>query len=242
MKTPDNSELMNVWERGAGQPAPARGLLLMKAMAPDEDAAALARWSVGRRDRLLLDLRAALFGPGIECLTDCTSCGEAIEVNFRIDDVRVPYGDSGRAYRTKAAGINVQFRLVDSSDLLALEGAVPAEAERQLLTRCITEARSNDADVAIATLPDAVLSAIDHSMSELDAQAEILLEVACPACSALSLAPFDIVSHVWTELDTWARCMMRDIHALASTYGWSEQDILGMTAVRRQSYVELISS
>jgi hypothetical protein len=35
---------------------------------------------------------------------------------------------------------------------------------------------------------------------------------------------------------------MRDVHQLASAYGWSEHDILTMSAGRRQLYLELVAS
>jgi hypothetical protein len=214
----------------------------MTAASPENDGNALARWNIGRRDSLLLDLRDALFGPEVHCLTDCTHCGEPIELDFRIDDIRVPHGEPGRPYYLEAGNYEVQYRLPDSADLLALDGEAPARAERQLLARCVLDAWTQDGDVAVAELPDAVLSAVSQGMSEADPQAEVLLEVSCPACSAMSPAPFDIVSHLWTELDAWARRMLREVHTLAQVYGWGEAEILRMSAARRRAYLDLIGS
>lgn len=240
MRTPDTTELLHVWERGAGKPAAVRALLLMTAVVPENDSGALAHWNIGQRDHLLLDLRDALFGPEMHCLTDCTHCGEPIELDFRIDDIRVPHGEPGRVYQAAASGYDVQFRLPDSSDLLALEVGLPAEAERQLFERCVLRARTQAGDVQVSSLPDAVLTAISQGMSDADPQAEVLLEVSCPACAAISPAPFDIVSHLWTELDVWARRMLWEVHALARVYGWGEAEILRMSGARRRAYLELI--
>jgi hypothetical protein len=242
MRTPDTTELLRVWEQGAGKPAAIRALMLMTAVFPESDGGALARWNIGRRDRLLLNLRDALFGPDIHCLTDCTRCGEPIELDFRIDDIRVPHGEPGRAYHTAADGYEVRFRLPDSTDLLALEGELPVQAERQLLARCVVDAWTKEGDVEAIALPDAVLSAVSREMSEADPQAEILLEVFCPACSSVSPAPFDIVSHLWAELDAWSRRMLREVHALALVYGWSEAEILRMSPARRHTYLDLIGN
>lgn len=242
MRTPDATELLRVWEQGAGRTPTVRALLLLTAIAPDNDSEALAHWNIGQRDRLLLNLRDALFGPEIHCLTDCTRCGEAIELDFRIEDIRVPHGEAGRPYHAAANGYEVQFRLPDSTDLLALEGEFPAQAERRLLERCVLGARTRNGDVAVATLPDEILSAVSQGMSEADPQAEVLLEVACPACSSVSPAPFDIVSHLWTEIDAWARRILREVHTLALVYGWSEAEILRMSTTRRRAYLDLISS
>jgi hypothetical protein len=34
--------------------------------------------------------------------------------------------------------------------------------------------------------------------------------------------------------------MVREVHRMASAYGWREADILAMSAFRRQRYLELI--
>ena len=244
MRTPDTSELLRVWEQGTGEPAAIRALLLMRAAAPEADGDALAHCNIGQRDCVLLNLRDALFGPEIHCLTDCTNCGEPIELDFRTDDIRVPHADPGGSYHTTAHGYEVQFRLPDSADLLALEverqAEQPAQAERRLLERCVLDAWTEEGDVEVATLPNAVLSAVSQEMGETDPQAEVLLEVVCPECSAISPAPFDIVSHLWAELDAWARRMLREVHALAAAYGWSEAEILRMSATRRRAYLDLI--
>lgn len=235
----DANELLSVWEQGAEQPLPIRALLLIRAVLPEQDSEALARWSIGQRDHLLLNLRDALFGPEVHCITECINCGEAIDLDFRIDDVRISHGEPGRAYHAAAEGYEVQFRLPDSADLLALDCGQSAQAERQLLARCVLKAWAEETDVDVATLPDAVLSAVSRGMAEADPQAEVLLEVSCPVCSCVSPAPFDIVSHLWSELDAWARRMLREVHTLASVYGWSEAEILRLSAARRHGYLDL---
>lgn len=242
MRIPETTDLLRIWEQGAGRPAATRALLLMTAASPENDGTALENLSIGHRDRLLLNLRDALFGAQVHCLTDCTNCGEKIELDFRIDDVRVPYGEPGQSYRIEAEGYEVRFRLPDSVDLLALEDELPAQAEQQLLARCILDARTKEGDIEVMELPDTVLSTVSQRMGEADPQAEILLEVACPECSSVSTAPFDIVSHLWAELDAWAQCMLREVHALAFVYGWTEGEILRMGAGRRRAYLDLIGS
>lgn len=240
MRTPTPSELLQVWERGEAQPLPVRALLLLATASPERAGDELAQWNIGRRDRTLLDLRDTLFGPDVQCLAECTSCGTAIELAFRVDDIRVGCGEPGRTYHTTALGHEVSFRLVDSLDLLDLAGREP-DAERHLLSRCVIDAHTADGPVPVSALPDAVVAAVGQGMSEADPQADVLLEVVCPACAVVSPAPFDIVSHLWAELDAWARRVVRDVHTLASAYGWRETDILAMSARRRRAYLDVIA-
>jgi hypothetical protein len=64
----------------------------------------------------------------------------------------------------------------------------------------------------------------------------------CSSCKRELQAELDIVSFFWTEINSWAMRMLREIHSLASTYGWTESDILAMSAARRQVYLELVQA
>ncbi len=219
----------------------ARGLLLMSTVAPEAEAESLANLSIGHRDFWLLNLREALFGSEVHCLTNCTRCREPIELDFSVGDIRLPHAEPVCSHHIETESYEVRFRLPDSNDLLALENEQQLHAERQLLARCVLEARTRENSVAAQELPSHVLSALNQRMGELDPQAEVLLEVSCPACFSVAAAPFDIVSHLWAELDAWARRVLQEVHVLAFNYGWSEAAILRMTVGRRLAYLELIN-
>ena len=78
-------------------------------------------------------------------------------------------------------------------------------------------------------------------MAEADPQADIQLALSCPACGHQWLSTFDIVSFFWSEINAWAYRILREVHILASAYGWREADILAMSPYRRQLYLEMVS-
>jgi hypothetical protein len=47
---------------------------------------------------------------------------------------------------------------------------------------------------------------------------------------------------LWREIESMAGRLLRDVHALASAYGWHEKDILALSPVRRQFYLTLIGT
>jgi hypothetical protein len=101
------------------------------------------------------------------------------------------------------------------------------------------------ADAALAQdIPEEVMGALEASIASTatsaDPLAEIALELDCPDCAFSWQSPFDIVSFLWSELDVWAKGMLREIHILASNYGWSEADIVALSPQRRQYYRGLI--
>jgi hypothetical protein len=77
-------------------------------------------------------------------------------------------------------------------------------------------------------------------MAEIDPQSDMQIALTCPACSQQWSAPFDIVSYLWIEINAWAVRLLHDIHRLATAYGWREADILALSPMRRQFYLELI--
>jgi hypothetical protein len=52
----------------------------------------------------------------------------------------------------------------------------------------------------------------------------------------------DPLSFLWHELEQWARQTLAAVHRLAGAYGWREQDILALSAKRRQIYLEMIGA
>jgi hypothetical protein len=83
-----------------------------------------------------------------------------------------------------------------------------------------------------------VIESLIERIAERD-QAEIRIALTCPDCGYRWNELFDIVSFFWTEIDAWARRLLREVHVLASAYGWNEHDILSLSPVRRQIYLAL---
>ena len=243
MQTLAPQALLEVWERGLGASPVTRGLLLFGAALPQVDGDALMDASIGHRDAWLLNLREALFGVGIECLLACPACAQRIELDFRVDDIRAPHASARQLCEIPIDGTGLRFRVPSSADLLAIQDEHDAQAaEWRLLERCW--AGTVDAPQASLPAPLApdLMQAVADAMGEADRQAEVLLEVACPACGHRSLQLFDIVEHLWCELDHWARGLLQKVHVLACRYGWCEDCILGMSATRRQTYLDLIEA
>lgn len=235
------AHLLSVWESGAPSSAAARGLLLLGLARPQASAEALLLTSVGCRDAWLLSLRETLFGTQLNCLLDCPRCTQAIELDFRVDDIRSSHADSDAVCTVPSReGQAMQFRLPNCADLMALDKMPDLrQAERHLLSLCRLPDKSADQGPGIE-LSDSEVQATMDAMALLDPQAEILLDVVCPACQTASTHLFDIVGHLWRELDHWARGMLRQVHAIAARYGWSEAHILNMGHARRQVYLDLI--
>jgi hypothetical protein len=108
-----------------------------------------------------------------------------------------------------------------------------------LLERCLISAELNGEAVVTSELSDEILEAIATKMLEADPQGDVQLALTCPACSHRWQITFDILSFFWNEINVWAQRVMREIHVLASSYGWREADILALSPWRRQVYLQM---
>lgn len=233
-----SAHLLHVWDQGqAGQPYQAVKLLL-EAMLPPEARETIDSWTIGQRDGQLLQVRERLFGQQMACIARCPQCSEQAEFTLSTIDLRQPVAEPSAPLSLQANGYGIDYHLPTLADLDQV--AALDDRRAALLQRCIIRATHHGKDIDAGTLPDALLDQIAASMGEVDAQAFIELDLVCPACAAPWQAPFDIVSYLWQEFGSWARRIQREVHIIATAYGWSEKEILQLSPIRRQAYMNLI--
>jgi hypothetical protein len=249
------AELLSAWERAAGQPPVHQALALLEAACPERSPDELAGLTIGERDRRLLTLRERLFGPGMTSVAVCPQCRQTVETTFDVSDIRAgdrelpPVDDSSRqAVSVTSAGYRISCRLPTSRDLAALEVEGEDDAGGlALLRRCVqsaTRERDNGEGIEVIAdvrgLPATVVEAIAEQIVAADPQADTRLTLRCPDCGHVWVATFDIAAYLASEVQVWARRLLREVHWLAHAYGWSEAHILAMTPLRRRAYLELL--
>lgn len=237
------AELLNTWEQGLGQPPAQRALNLLVAACPDTPHDVLVRLSIGQRDGCLLTLREWMFGSQLASLVACPRCGERLELTFDTAQIRAaPVHEPAEALALEVAGYEARFRLPNSLDaLVSTSHGDVAAARRALLERCLLEVRRAGEAIVPRDLPPEIVDAVSARMAEDDPQADVRLALECPACDLPWQATFDIVSFFWNEIEAWAYRLLRDVHTLATAYGWREADIVALSPWRRQMYLEMVS-
>jgi len=239
MNLPASARLA-LWEAAAGAPPATRDLAMLEAGFPGVDPARLRALSVGRCDARLLDLYEAAFGPRLEGLIDCGSCGQTIEIAIDVRQLRAgaPPTEDNEWVALAAEGYDVRFRLPDGSDLAAVAALGPV-AGRAALAGRVVRAWRDGVPVPVGTLPAPVLDAVVSAMAELDPMAELSLSTPCPWCAAVSAARLEVGAVLWARVDADARQLLSDVDTLARAYGWAEAEILALTEGRRRAYLEL---
>jgi base plate protein len=235
-------ELLAVWDSGLGQ-APVERTLALLAAAGEMDRESLANLPVGQRDGRLLILREWTFGTKVSVVTTCSGCGQQLELDFDVDQIRAGAPDDRERHLSLTRDdYDVRFRPPNSADLIAAARETESTRQRQvLLDRCLVEIERDGEPVSADRLPETVVEAVVDGMAQADPQADVQLAVSCSACGRSWRAVFDIGPFFWSEIDSWAVRIVREVHVLASAYGWSERDILALSPRRRQLYLELAS-
>lgn len=232
-------DMLAFWEQGYTEPLPQKALRLLSLAWPDTPPDELAALSVGQRDGRLLALREQLFGPDLQSVVNCPACGERLELAFQVADIYTTgHDESTQEFSLTQDGYTVRFRLPNSLDLVAVSSGTGGE--QQLLDRCLLEVKYGRKK-KVKQLPARVVEAIASQMAAADPQADVRLDLVCPACSHQWQPIFDIVSFIWQEIHSWAVHTLREVHVLASAYGWHERDILLMSPWRRQLYLQMVN-
>lgn len=248
MRPPTVLELLTVWENSIDQTLLQKTLNLLSLACPEIDSDSVARLSIGERDARLLLLREWLFGPQLINMADCPECSMRIEWNTDIKDIRLQpiqqQQNTKREFSLDVDEFSIRFRLPNSFDILTVfaNGAEQPATPSKLLTLCLLETQCNGEVCEVNELPDRVLEALSHRMEEEDPQADIRMNLSCPHCSHQWEVQFDIESYLWTEINRWTERILQDVHILANAYGWSEHDILNLSPVRRQTYLNMVNS
>jgi len=232
---------MGVWERGANEHPVDRALTLLSACC-EETRPQLAALSIGRRDARLLEVYEQLFGAALEAFAQCPKCGERLEYRLSTRDLAVPPPQTEQAMMVETEGVSLRLRLPNSLDLRAVSECQGLDEARQLLLeRCVVE-RDGQPVERLDRLPESTVDKIASCLALADPQAETLIDLTCCACRHGWQVLLDIEGFLWTKISAMSRRLLEEVHVLARAYGWREPDILALSAVRRQAYLEMAGS
>lgn len=243
------NHLLAAWEAGTDRPPAERALAILAAASPGSHPDVLARLNIGERDRRLAAIRSRTFGPNLACRSACPNCADPLEWDLPSHALAGP--EIPDAVSVRLNGLTATFRVPATEDLQSILPLPASEAPRALLQRCFhsaTRVGSNHApthapdlpEPGFEDLPQAMLAAAENALAEACPGSAPEFDLTCPSCGHQWSTRLDLPAFVWIEVDAAARSLLRDVHQIASAYGWPEQDILALSPSRRAAYLELI--
>jgi hypothetical protein len=209
------------------------------------------RLTIGDRERLLLGLHTATFGPRLDLVARCPAecCGEFVEIELpaAVMDLLAdasPAPEHHLTVETASGLLRVRFRLPSGEDQeMAVARATDlGSAADAMLVDCL-EAVTNSAGrpVAAETVLEAIRAPLAQAIRTLDPGADTEVAVACPACGTSFQALLDGFALLAGAL-TPADALFAEVDVLARAYYWREPDILALPVPRRRRYLALVAA
>jgi hypothetical protein len=184
--------------------------------------------AVGDRQFLVRQLSAHLGRDRVWLTAGCGSCGEAFD--FEVAQAELPVKEAGAGYPYAEVDMpraRLRLRIPTGADQEAIADLDDEQAARCLVERCLLAGTPED-DEALALAEAAVESA----------SPEVALAVLaiCPGCGTSN----EVAVDPYLLLMAAPQDLFLEIHRLASSYHWSEGEILALPRSRRQIYLRLI--
>jgi hypothetical protein len=237
--------LLALWDDGAGLDSAGRALAVLSAYL-HEPSDRLARLDIAERDARLLDVYEHLFGPKLQAYAECPGCGERLEYELCAPEFKGSLQAADHDHGSLAFafhGVTLRLRNLNSLDLdAASRCSNPAEARRLLAERSVLCASCDGKAVDPADLPDDAVAEISSRLALSNPGSEFMIELQCPACGEATQQMLAIDDFLWSKLVALCKRLLLEVDTLARVYGWSESEILSMSAVRRGKYLELALS
>lgn len=220
-------ELIETWESARNLRPLEQALTLLAAAGCDGDLAAV---SLAARDKAILRLREATFGPSFTMIAECPACAAMIELELDVSDLRGAIIET-EPEECEFDATTVTVRSLSTGDLLAACNVAEDDRDRVVRDRLVQP--------SIGKLSGAEIDQLDALVERREQASEILLSLCCIECDHSWSEPYDPISSVWEDVERAAIATLADVADLAAAFGWSENDILAMSDRRRAAYLAL---
>jgi hypothetical protein len=232
MATLTAADWLVIWDMAEQESALDRSHRIAAAAYPDDDVAAD---TPGRRNKRLLSVLLQLGNRRIACVTTCSNCETLLDLDLDAVEISDLYRDPPDTVCVEHQGAQFRFRLPSLRDFAAVVDNPTGEGPLVLLARrCLV-----NGDTAQVTDP-LLIEALSIEYDRADPLGHVSIELQCPQCAGRNTPAIDVGALLWNEIDVMATVLMRDVHMLASAYGWRENDILAMSTQRRRRYVAMV--
>lgn len=219
MDGPIGSAILRLFEQGVAAGPSERAALLCEASNDDVTASVLP---LGDVDRCIWALQRRLFGDPIEATSTCIECGAELEFELPAG-FDLPPRRGSDSVEIDHGGVVYVVRMPRLGDM---------DTGRLDVRVLCTEAPWDDATF---------VTAVETKLEAADPGLRVSIALACHACASTQTQALDIAGFLWKSIEQAARRLVHDTARIAAVFGWSEAEILGMTARRRALYLEEIA-
>lgn len=176
--------------------------------------------AVGDRQFLARQLSVHLGHDPVWLTAVCRECGESFD--FEVRQADLPVKEAGESFPYAQTG-GLRLRVPTGADQEAIAGLSDERAVNALFERCRIEGEGE-------------MSAAEAAVEEASPEVALAALAACPACGAGN----EVAVDPYLGLPAHGEELFAEVHLLASSYHWSEAEILALPRSRRRLYLRLI--
>lgn len=193
--------------------------------------------SVGDRQYLMRRLAVHIDDRVTWLTATCGECGEPFDVSLRYAELPVkPASNEFPETIVESSLGRLHVRVPTGADQeIIAEIADDREAMWVLLSRLLSHEDSR-LTVDPQQLGEEEITAIEAVVENMSPEIATHLTTNCPHCDKANhvpMSPYTILEHSLSDV-------YRDVHILATTYHWSEDEILALPRSRRHIYLSMI--
>lgn len=193
---------------------------------------------IADRDEVLAVIYSTLYGNVIDSTVYCRWCSDPFDLSFSLRDFQVHIGEGealldvrGQSDGTYALTDEVVFRLPTGNDELFILGLPSERKESALLERCLLKGDAGKDHEVLQQAMEQVAPLLQGSLSSR-----------CPSCGKEQSIHFDMQSFLLQRLLLEKKNVIREVHTIASAYGWTLREILDLPRQQRKTYCSFIES
>ena len=206
---------------------------LLASCSDRDDAAFWWSQPVGVRTAMLLRLVAVTERHDDISLAAGCSCGESFEFAVPLQALPGGVADEHRLRVRLDDERTLTMRRPTGEDLRRWRDAKPAsrtEALRVML----------DSLVLAGIVMPGEEAAVSASISAMDPLVDFGVSCHCPVCGAPNEVAIDLEAMALERLARRQTALLHEVHRFASSYGWTESEVLAVPPLRRARYLKLI--
>jgi hypothetical protein len=239
-------QLLDAVDAGVSATVAERGRALLACVLPEPSDQRLGETSLAVRDAWLLDLRCATFGRTLKARVICPACSTHLALEIPRESVPLEWPQAERLTpEVVHLGLGENLVQARSPDGDALERAARCpdarSARESLISSCVTVRASDGGAIDATSLDAGDLERIGDAIASHEPGVEMALDVSCASCGHQWKPVLDILLFFWRELSSTSVQLLDEVHEMALTYGWSEDEILRLSSRRRHEYVERLT-
>lgn len=225
--------LIELWERASSEHPLDRAITLIGLCKQNAGSRRqLAELSISERDTRLYRVVGDLIGRQPTLVATCKACSAETELILDLSAIDSIAERSESNGSFAHSGQRLAYRMPNSRDLAnALNKNDPEEARRALLRSLLGSSGA----------PVAALSALEKELANRAGLEALTIRFQCSECGLAHASLFDVVDYLWRCVDARAKRALRDVHVLATAYGWTSGEILALSPARRAAHIAMVN-